>query len=246
MHPMVISILVILVLAAVYLYAGLLIKLSSMPPLSKRHRNSRRFHCLNAELRKTGISDWFGGRPDYQAMLTRLPATLEELDVSQTDISSLPVLPPGLKRLRAHNCRNLVRVENLPDTLEVLDMWTCPMLAHLPERLPPGLKKLFLVDTALQAVGKLPATLEVFDARCSKELASISAEWPHFQPHPYGRDGLHWINLSGTKALASLEGNLPRSVLTELRREGVVGWRYNEVYRQIQYANQPVEPCLMD
>ncbi|MGD9679585.1 MAG: hypothetical protein AB7W16_00260 [Candidatus Obscuribacterales bacterium] len=171
----------------------------------------------------------------------RLPETLEELDVSNTDIEFLPRLPAGLKRLRADNCPRLCRLEALPDGIEHVTFWTCPELSALPP-LPEGLKELWVVGTAVASLPRLPRSLEVLDARCNDGLVSICEDWPGYIGGPSEGGSLHWINLCNSPVAETVAGNLPGHVIAELRETGVSGWRFNALFHCVQYANEPFEP----
>lgn len=241
--PVFVFVLALLLIAATIL-AMLILDLTKMPSwMKKRRRNTRRYICLDPYWRQKSLFDWLTGGPNVQRVLANLPAELEELDVSGTDIASLPaLLPSGLKTLSARNCRNLKGITALPDSIEVLDFWGCEALSQLPESLPKSLKELYVVGTALTALPKLPSGLQQFDARCSSQLAQLHSDWPEFRISPEANTGsLHWLNLCGTPASKTVTGNLPEVVLTQVRTIGHAGWRMNSAWvGSYHFAGQPM------
>lgn len=242
MPSILMSILLLLFAAAFFLLIVLRVQLSDSPFITKKRRNTRKYICLHPDWRVKGMFEWLVGPPNVQRVLANLPAELEELDVGGTDIVSFPVpLPNGLKKLSARDCRSLKVVDALPDSTEVLDFWGCEKLEQLPASLPAALKELWVVGTALTALPKLPAGLEQLDARCSKRLAQLHSEWPKFRPKHYVQTGsLHWLNLCGTPAAKTIDGNLPEDVLQQIKKKGAAGWRMNSIARDYQYAGEPM------
>lgn len=242
MPPIFMSLILLLFAALFFLLMRLHVQLSDSRFITKKRRNSKRYICLNPSWRVKGIFEWLVGPPNIQKVLANLPDTLEELDVGGTDIVSFPSpLPAGLKKLSARDCVSLLSVTALPDSIEVLDFWGCEKLAQLPAALPAALKELWVVSTALKALPKLPAGLEQLDARCSAQLAELHSEWPEFRPKPFVHSGsLHWLNLCNTPAAASISGNLPEHVISQIKAEGVAGWRMNTLAGDYQYAGEPM------
>ncbi len=242
MPPFLMSIILFLFAAAFILMMILRVQLSWGPQLLSERRNSRKFRALHSSVRRKTLGDYLPGRHDYAKKLRKLPKTLEELDVSYTDITKLPPLPRGLKKLTAINCKFLNSIEDLPDSLEEIHISECPMLEYVP-RLPAKLRTIIMWGTAVRAIQHIPDGVEELDLRCNEWLADLPSQWPQFQPRPYGGDGkLHWINLCGCPAARTIAGNLPAATLREIHDEGVSGWRFNRLRGGIQHANLPFEP----
>lgn len=242
MPPIFLSLILVGFFAAFMILMILRMQLSWGPQLLSERRNSRKFRCLNASMRRKTLADFLPGRHDYAKMLTRLPKTLEELDVSGTDITRLPPLPRGLKKLRAQGCKFLNSIEELPDSLEEIQISDCPQLEYLP-RLPRGLKNIMMWSTAVRAIHYIPDGVEEMDLRCNEWLAELPSQWPSIKTTPSDAHGtLHWINICGCPVAKLVTGNLPPATLRELHDTGVTGWRVNRLRGCIQYANQPMEP----
>lgn len=242
MPPIIWSLLLVLFAAAFVLLMVLRMQLSDSPFITKKRRNTRKYICLHPYWRTKGMFEWLIGPPNVERVLAKLPAELEELDVGDLDIVSLPApLPAGLKKLSARNCRNLQGVTALPDTIEVLIFDGCVNLSQLPARLPTALKELSIASTALTALPKLPAGFQQLDACGAKQLAHLHSEWPAFRMKPYDTSGsLHYINLGGTPAAKTIAGNLPEAVLEQIRKKNCAGWRFNSIAHAYQYAGEPM------
>jgi len=228
MPSIIMSLIMLLFVAAFFLLTKLRVDLDDHG-VTRERRNSSKYICLTPGTGKKSLLEWLT-RASVADVLARLPAGLEELDVSSTDIETLPPLPPGLKKLRAHNCPNLQVLSSLPDSLQVLNIWSCKKLHTLPGHLPAALRELWLVDTALRALPQLPATLEVLDAHASVQLVEVHQVWPQYRALPYGPKGkLHWINLSGTPAAKTVGGDLPVYVALKIQKNGYAGWHTNQL-----------------
>jgi Leucine-rich repeat (LRR) protein len=150
--------------------------------------------------------------------LAALPKELEELDISfNHDVEVLPSLPAGCKVLRAQGCSKLRKVESLPDSLEVLDLWSCDALEELPNVLPANLKVLYLAGTRITRLpASLPRELQELDARCCKNLRRGPSSYP---------DSLRWINYAGSGLQGNVTAQLPSKLtLEKLNRDGYVGF----------------------
>jgi hypothetical protein len=176
------------------------------------------------------------GPANIERTLLSLPETVRILDISGTDITRLPDnLPKGLVELIARNCKNLQSIATLPASLVVLDVRGCKNLVHVPERLPLSLEELYLEATAITRLPKLPANVRVVDARSCHNLIVTSAEWPLFTG--YGGK-FHWLDLSKTPVVHWIYGNLPASVVKQLREHGCAGYRTDQHRGTIQLAGQ--------
>jgi hypothetical protein len=104
--------------------------------------------------------------------LPALPASLRKLDLDDaTNIVAVDGLPEGLEELSLNRCRSLKRIGKLPSTLTALCIRECAQLEELPE-LPPHLKTLFLTNSGLKALPKLPDTVQILDINGVEHLLS--------------------------------------------------------------------------
>ena len=75
------------------------------------------------------------------------------------DLTYLPSLPEGILEINCLGCKNLKKIENLPQSLRILNVYSCFNLTYLPE-LPEGileincsfLKKLPVLPNSLQTL----------------------------------------------------------------------------------------------
>ena len=85
-----------------------------------------------------------------------LPVSLQKLDVSDNQLSSLPQLPPSLQELDVSN-NQLSSLPQLPASLQELDV-SNNQLSSLPQ-LPASLQELDVANNQLTSLPQLPASL---------------------------------------------------------------------------------------
>lgn len=103
-----------------------------------------------------------------------LPPGLRVLEVTHNQMTSLPSLPPGLQSLFATNNPQLVSLPSLPPGLETLWVSNNPQLASLPS-LPSGLQDLQVCDNPqMTSLPVLPSGLQILWAD-NNRLASLPA-----------------------------------------------------------------------
>jgi hypothetical protein len=166
---------------------------------------------------------------NYEHALRHLPRDLVELDIGSCDVEEVPELPcQKLQVLRAHNCPRLRRIRTWPDSIDLLHIWECPLLAEIPEQLPQSAKIVRLVGTSLQAIPTCPPAVEEFDARCNEQLMQVPSQWP---------DTLRWLNLCNTPARATVHSLPAQLSLEELRKHGGSGHRVNNLFGWTERAD---------
>lgn len=122
-----------------------------------------------------------------------LPPGLRELEVTHNQMTSLPSLPPGLQSLFATNNPQLASLPSLPPGLETLWVSNNPQLASLPS-LPSGLQDLQVCDNPqMTSLPVLPSGLQILWAD-NNRLASLPALPP----------GLRELEIAGNRQLIRL------------------------------------------
>ncbi|MFK4537945.1 hypothetical protein ABIA00_006128 [Bradyrhizobium ottawaense] len=151
-----------------------------------------------------------------------LPATLESLNVSHSQLTNLPALPARLDYLNASDNRLASLPEALPPALQFLDV-SHNQLPNLPEVLPAGLEWLDVSHNQLSSLPEnLPATLTTLAVN-RNELTRL----PEALPPGLERLFANYNQLTslpenlltqlGADANVDLYGNpLPEQVLTNL------------------------------
>ncbi|EKS0675030.1 E3 ubiquitin--protein ligase [Salmonella enterica] len=110
-----------------------------------------------------------------------LPPGLRELEVTHNQMTSLPSLPPGLQSLFATNNPQLASLPSLPSGLQDLQVCDNPQMTSLPV-LPSGLQILWADNNRLASLPALPPGLRVLDAslnqltRLPESLTGLSSQ----------------------------------------------------------------------
>ncbi len=150
---------------------------------------------LPASLRRLALSV-----PDLRP-ISRLLEHVEELDLTGSPLSSLAGLPATgqLRSLVVCDTR-LARIDQLPESLERLEICGCPALTSIA-KLPPRLVVLNVARTGLRTLPALPPTLRGLDISNTRidSLAALA-----------GHEGLESLTLSAGE-VTTLAG-MPRSV----------------------------------
>jgi Leucine-rich repeat (LRR) protein len=100
--------------------------------------------------------------PDTEKLLQRIANIKNDtLDVSDLDITSFPILPSSLQKLRCRYCLNLKSLPKLPSSLKKLDCHNTK-ITSLPE-LPSNLQELDCMFTKITSLPELPSSLQKLD-----------------------------------------------------------------------------------
>jgi hypothetical protein len=71
--------------------------------------------------------------------------TMSTLIYRDTDLLSIPLIPPTTEELHCYHCPNLLSIPPLPPTLKLIQLYDCPNLHSLP-LLPPTLQCILCTD----------------------------------------------------------------------------------------------------
>ncbi len=162
----------------------------------------------------------------------------QELDLSGLGLSSLPALPPTLRRLNARDNQLVTLPATLPDSLRVIDV-SSNQLTSLPEHLPAELQTLIATFNNLSDLPKaLPNSLVRLDVAANeittlperlpaslvilKAANNLITKVPDNLPAP-----LEMLNLSGNRI-----ESFPPGLLLQLGRNCVVLLDDNPLSRQ--------------
>ncbi|MDA9476853.1 hypothetical protein XI03_20625 [Bradyrhizobium sp. CCBAU 65884] len=147
-----------------------------------------------------------------------LPASLQRLDVSGNQLSSLPALPDGLRGLDV----NSNRLESLPAVLPAGLRFLCAnhnRLLNLPEALPASLQFLHIGDNQLTSLPvALPAMLEFLDVS-QNQLTDLPPALPA---------SLRFLDVSQNHLTT-----LPEDLLTALGAGGTIVLTENPLSEQV-------------
>jgi Leucine-rich repeat (LRR) protein len=163
--------------------------------------------------------------PASVTRLDWLPATLEELDASQTAVSTLPYVPPGLQRLDLSFAKNLACLPRLPSSLKELDVrytqlqgpWTNSQhleSLHLGgdqvktlEGLSESLFEVTIDDARIQSTAGLPRFLQSLSISGAASSESGEPLLKNLGKLPPRLKELHLTN-TGIEALKALPATL--------------------------------------
>ncbi|EFW2968812.1 leucine-rich repeat domain-containing protein, partial [Shigella flexneri] len=149
--------------------------------------------------------------------LPRLPDNLDEINVSNNQLSMLPELPRALKELNASS-NQLSALPELPVSLEYINVSDNHLFA-LPE-LPASLEYINVSDNHLSVLPRLPMSLELLDA--ARNALEVIPEFPERDDHIIR---IFWLNQNRITAI-------PESILG-LSSDSVVNLRENQLSPRI-------------
>ncbi|WP_039061151.1 T3SS effector E3 ubiquitin-protein ligase IpaHe [Shigella flexneri] len=149
--------------------------------------------------------------------LPRLPDNLDEINVSNNQLSMLPELPRALKELNASS-NQLSALPELPVSLEYINVSDNHLFA-LPE-LPASLEYINVSDNHLSVLPRLPMSLELLDA--ARNALEVIPDFPERDDHIIR---IFWLNQNRITAI-------PESILG-LSSDSVVNLRENQLSPRI-------------